>query len=255
MDVSGGQGGARPRPGLGIAVPIAVGMLATLGLARGASGAERSSGPIELSIEVVDPAGDPVRDAVVALAPLDPRSDEPAPPAPVPPTPGPDTAHAIMDQIDLAFEPHVLAIPTGTLVDFPNRDQVRHSIYSFSAPRVFEVKLYRGREAPPIYFDRPGLVVLGCNIHDDMLAYVYVLETPHAAVTGLEGAATIDDLPPGRYRVRVRHPRVEQSVLLELDHDASSSGPLRLSLPISPPPRAPTRRDDALDGLFGGLAP
>ncbi len=206
-----------------------------------------------LEVEVTGPDGSPVRDAVVSFEAIDPASGRPGPRSSVPASPR--AGRAVMDQIDLAFEPHVLPVEVGTLVDFPNSDQVRHSIYSFSAARTFEIKLYRGSEVPPIRFDRAGVAVLGCNIHDDMLAYVYVLETPHFGVTETDGRARIEGLLPGRYLVRVRHPRIDASVALERQEDLPSEGPLRLVLPSLPPPRAePVEApDDGLDGLFGAL--
>ena len=114
---------------------------------------------------------------------------------------------ATMDQWDKEFIPYVLAVGTGTPVNFPNRDNIRHHVYSFSSPKKFELPLYIGTPSSPLLFDKPGIVVLGCNIHDWMLAYVYVLTTPYFAKTGAEGRARIVDVPPGAYEVRVWHPR------------------------------------------------
>lgn len=203
-----------------------------------------------VQIEVVGPDGSPVRDAVVSLEPIDAATGRLAP---YEAGSGRAPRAAVMDQIDLAFEPHVLPVEVGTLVDFPNSDQVRHSIYSFSTARTFEIKLYRGREVPPIRFDRSGVAVLGCNIHDDMLAFVYILETPHFAVTTTEGRAVIAGVAAGRYLVRVRHPRIEASVVLEREEVLEPDGLLRLTLSSRPPPRAAPREapEDGLDGLFG----
>ncbi len=76
---------------------------------------------------------------------------------------------AIMDQRNLAFVPDVLVVQTGTAVDFPNSDQVRHQVYSFSDAKTFQLALYAGRAHAPVVFNRAGLVTLGCNIHDSML--------------------------------------------------------------------------------------
>jgi hypothetical protein len=81
-------------------------------------------------------------------------------------------------------------------------------VYSFSPARKFELPLYKGTEAPPVKFDKPGVVVLGCNIHDWMLGYVVVLDTPHFAMTDASGRARVENLPPGTYAVRVWHPRL-----------------------------------------------
>ncbi len=112
-----------------------------------------------------------------------------------------------VEQINKEFVPFVTPVQTGTVVSFPNRDDVRHHVYSFSQAKTFELKLYAGASAPPVLFDKPGPVVLGCNIHDHMLAYVYVVETPHFAKTA-SGAARIEGIPAGEYNVRIWHPRL-----------------------------------------------
>ena len=92
---------------------------------------------------------------------------------------------------------------------FPNKDDVRHHVYSFSPAKRFELPLYAGTPAAPVVFDRPGIVAIGCNIHDWMLGYLYVAETPYLARTGADGRARLENLPAGRYVVRVWHPRME----------------------------------------------
>lgn len=211
--------------------------------------------PARLDVAVRGPDGQPVLDAVVSLHAIDPTTGDLLAPVTPPPDASAALGHAIMDQVDLAFAPHVLSIQAGTLVRFPNRDQVRHSIYSFSAPRVFEVKLYRGLDAPPIYFDRTGLVVLGCNIHDDMLAYVYVHDTPHSAVSDAGGHATIEELSAGAYLLRLRHPRLDANPVVERRVDVVGSERIVLTLSDAPPPRPRRERDDELDGLFGARTP
>jgi len=209
------------------------------------------AGATRIDIAVTDPRGDGVLDAVVSFHPIDAATGAVLPGRVVPRDASDSIGHAVMDQIDLSFAPHVLSIEAGTLVDFPNKDQVRHSIYSFSAPLVFEVKLYRGHEAPPIYFDRPGLVVLGCNIHDDMLGYVYVHDTPHSAVTDEGGRASISGLTVGPYVVRVRHPRLDASLVVERRVDVVGDATIDIALGETPPQRRVRARDDELDGLFG----
>jgi plastocyanin len=113
-----------------------------------------------------------------------------------------------VEQIDLEFVPHVKAIQVGTAVSFPNRDQVRHHVYSFSPAKRFDLPLYRGTPARPVVFDQPGVVTIGCNIHDWMLGYIYVSPSPHFATTGAEGAALLAGLPAGSYTVQVWHPRL-----------------------------------------------
>jgi hypothetical protein len=107
------------------------------------------------------------------------------------------------------FVPFVLPVQIGTTVEFPNRDTFRHQVYSFSPAKTFELKLY-GKDAAPavnsVTFDKEGAVALGCNIHDNMLAYIYVVGTPHFSATGSSGEGTIGQLPAGSYAVKVWHP-------------------------------------------------
>lgn len=114
---------------------------------------------------------------------------------------------AIIDQIDREFVPLVSVIQTGTAVVFPNKDDVEHAVYSFSPPKRFEIKLYSGVPAKPVVFDKPGMVTLGCNIHDSMVAYVLVVDTPYFAKTDKAGKASIDNLPAGAYRISAWHPQ------------------------------------------------
>jgi plastocyanin len=114
------------------------------------------------------------------------------------------SARAEITQVDREFQPRVIVVQTGTSVSFPNRDKVRHHVYSFSAAKRFELKLYLGMDAPPVTFDRAGVVTLGCNIHDWMVGYIVVVDTPYFAVTDAAGRATLD-VPPGAYELRVWH--------------------------------------------------
>lgn len=104
-----------------------------------------------------------------------------------------------------AFVPAVLVVTRGTAVNFPNRDTVRHHVYSFSPTKKFELKLYSGNPANPVLFDRVGVAVLGCNIHDTMVGWVLVVDTPYFANTAASGSASLLNVPPGNYRLRVWH--------------------------------------------------
>jgi hypothetical protein len=112
---------------------------------------------------------------------------------------------AAIEQKDRQFIPLVTVVQAGTAVAFPNRDPIRHHVYSFSPPKPFEIKLYVGTPVDPVVFDKPGEVVLGCNIHDHMLAYVYVVETPWFGKTGADGRVSIEGVPGGEYDVRAWH--------------------------------------------------
>ena len=111
---------------------------------------------------------------------------------------------AEMAQEQKAFVPSVLVVTRGTSVAFPNRDTVRHHVYSFSPAKKFELKLYTGTPANPVVFDRSGVAVLGCNIHDHMVAWVLVLDTPYFATAPASGQVTLD-VPPGKYTLRTWH--------------------------------------------------
>jgi plastocyanin len=149
-----------------------------------------------LDVAITDVAGAPLADAVVWA---------------IGPGSGPTrTARAAVQQINKTFVPGVTVVQTGTAVSFPNRDTVRHHVYSFSPAKVFETKLFVGEEVPPVVFDKPGVVVLGCNIHDTMVAQVVVVDTPWFAKSGADGAARIA-LPAGRYQVFHWHPRMKGS--------------------------------------------
>ncbi len=104
------------------------------------------------------------------------------------------------------FQPLVTVVPVGTAVNFPNRDTVRHHVYSFSPVKKFEIKLYVGTPTAPVVFDQPGIAALGCNIHDTMAAWVVVVETPYHALTGADGRARLAQVPVGSYRLRAWHP-------------------------------------------------
>ncbi len=110
-----------------------------------------------------------------------------------------------MGQRHKAFVPRLWVIQTGTSVNFPNFDTVRHHVYSFSPARTFEIKLYAGTPAAPVVFDKAGTATLGCNIHDKMLAYIHVVNTPLFGVTDANGQLTLD-LPAGEHRIRVWAP-------------------------------------------------
>ncbi len=147
-----------------------------------------------VQVQVQDGAGKPLAGAAVFLESREARLL-------ARPVPGAEIA-----QVGKQFDPRVLVVPVGTSVTFPNRDTVRHHVYSFSPAKTFELKLYTGTAANPVVFDKPGIAVLGCNIHDNMTAWVLVVETPYYASSTLAGTATLGNVPAGNYRLRVWHP-------------------------------------------------
>ena len=152
------------------------------------------AGAATLTVDVRNARGAAVPEAVV-YAMRDGR-DSSGPPA---------KRTAVMDQKNRMFVPHVLAVQTGTAVEFPNSDDVRHQVYSFSPAKKFQLPLYTGTPASPVVFDKPGVVSLGCNIHDRMNAYIVVVDTPYFATTGRDGRVTLPSLGSGRYVVQVWH--------------------------------------------------
>jgi plastocyanin len=145
-----------------------------------------------LTAHVLEPGGAAVRDSVVYAMPVGSKPSVHAP------------RSAVIDQINRMFVPLVSVIETGTSVTFPNNDNIRHQVYSFSPAKTFVLKLYSGVPAEPVVFDKPGLVVLGCNIHDRMVAYLQVVDTPWFGKTGPDGMVRLD-LPSGDYDVHVWH--------------------------------------------------
>jgi plastocyanin len=162
----------------------------------GGSGRPAAAGDVGALVR--DTKGQPVPDAVVVAAPESGTAATPV-------RPGRET----VDQINREFVPYVKPIGVGSSVSFPNKDNIRHHVYSFSPPKVFELPLYVGTPANPVVFDRPGVVTIGCNIHDWMIAHIYVSESPHVGRTDSTGRVALSHLPPGRYTVRVWHPRLD----------------------------------------------
>jgi plastocyanin len=192
-----------------------------------------SAATLEVLMQQAD--GSPVADAVVTL-----QGPAGAPAA---------VLKADMDQRGQRFAPHVLAVHTGTQVRFPNSDNIRHQVYSFSTAKRFELRLYEGTPAAPLLFDKPGVVVLGCNIHDWMLGYIYVTDDPHFAVSNAQGKVRLEQLPPGDYHATLWHPQLADMQPLDggtlhvpaagLSHRVTLSlEPTSADLPPTPTPSA-----------------
>jgi plastocyanin len=181
-----------------------------------------------LAVNVQTQDGRAVPKAVVTVRPLDGPPRRPAP------------IHAVMDQMNRAFTPDLLVIPVGSTVEFPNSDAVNHQIYSFSPAKRFQLPLYRGKPYPPVHFDQTGVVTLGCNIHDEMLAYLVVTDAPFYGRTNDAGTWSTE-LPRGHYRVELWHPRLRESqAQLERELTVADSDraelTVRLSRPLQPAP-------------------
>jgi plastocyanin len=146
-----------------------------------------------LDIRVTDASGKPLGGAVVFL-------DSPQAREQLRPLAGAEVAQA-----ERRFVPAVSVVTVGTAVTFPNLDTVRHHVYSFSPAKRFEIKLYVGTPAAPVVFDQPGIAVLGCNIHDQMAAWIVVVDTPWFGRTDEAGRWAGAAAPPGRYTLRAWH--------------------------------------------------
>jgi plastocyanin len=185
----------------------------------------------ELRVLVKDSHGKLVADAVVLATPLDPKS-----------APHPKSPMDAIDQVDKQFVPYVKPIFVGSKVRFPNSDNVHHQVYSFSPAKKFALPLYAGTAAPAVVFDKPGVVVLGCNIHDWMVGYIYVSETPFFAKTESAGTAAIADLPPGEYTIRIWHPSMEhgeETTIRRITLNADAPTTVEWALALKPSFRVP----------------
>ncbi|MEP7155544.1 MAG: methylamine utilization protein [Betaproteobacteria bacterium] len=161
-------------------------VLATLAAAPASAG---------LTAKIVDASGKPVPDAVVYAIPTAGTR-----------VPTRTPAGVAIEQRDREFSPYVTVIQTGTTVTFPNRDPLLHHVYSFSHVKTFEIKLYSGDAPRGILFDKPGTVTLGCNIHDWMIGYILVVDTPWFAKSDSEGMARIGDIGAGEFELHAWHP-------------------------------------------------
>lgn len=174
-----------------------------------------------LEVLVTSPEGRPVEDYAVVLGASSGLAAR--------------KAKAVILQQDREFHPYLTIVQTRTAIEFPNRDPFKHHVYSFSQPKIFEIKLYAGKPAKPVVFDKPGVIALGCNVHDWMEAYVLVVDSPYFAKTGADGRAFIANVPAGSYKLTLWHPR-QASDLPQRDIGMTKDG-VRMVLKASIPPR------------------
>jgi plastocyanin len=190
-----------------------------------------------VQVTVKDNKGQSVADAVVSLLPLDAKPLLAAPAEPV-----------VISQRNQEFEPLVTAVIVGTRISFPNRDAIRHQVYSLSKTKRFEIPLYGPGAGETLLFDRAGTVALGCNIHEWMTAYIVVLETPFFMKTPATGLAALTAIPPGRYRLDVWHPRLVHEATREVVISPSDVAAQTIAITLRPN----TGKRRAPDGLGGG---
>ena len=212
--------------------------LASGGLAGVAVSSAQASGA-SLTATILDRSGQPLEHAVLSLHSGAPSHAQP-------------TTVAIMDQRQLQFAPEVIAIQTGTTVSFPNQDDVRHHVYSFSHPNAFELKLYHGEAGKTHRFEYPGVVVLGCNIHDGMIGYMRVVDTPHFAVSDANGVLTIDNAPTGKQKLQLWHPDLGMRLIEKSIEMANGSYSVQLTLDVKDmaPAAAKPKSESRFQSLF-----
>lgn len=182
----------------------------------------------DLLVSVVDTKGAAIENAVVYAEP-DTKSAAPRSPA-------------IIEQRGRKFNPLVSVVQAGSDISFPNFDSVRHHVYSFSPAKKFELKLYSGVPTNPVNFDKAGTVVLGCNIHDFMLAFIHVVDTPYFAKTDATGKANLKSLPAGAYTLKTWHyalAKENEVVEKKLSINTSQNVSMELALKPFELPRQP----------------
>jgi len=217
---------------------LALAAMAALLLAGGTAGAG------ELNSRIADEDGKPVADAVISLMPEDPAVRDQAAPTLWDPL-----RRAVIDQRDETFIPYVVVIGQGGSVVFHNGDTPHHHVYSFSAIKSFEFVMIPGTESAPVVFDKPGIAAIGCNIHDQMIAYVYVSDTPWVALTDRAGEAHIAALPEGVFTATIWHPSLRPGRPAPTQKVTIGSGPAALALTLTLS-LLPPKHHDREHGLY-----
>jgi plastocyanin len=191
-----------------------------------------SANAADVSFSIVDQHNQPLANTVVALVPEKKLEFT--------------VQKAVIDQQNNLFVPDLLVVRTNTLINFPNSDDVRHHVYSFSAAKKFELRLYHGQTAEPVLFDKPGKVVLGCNIHDSMSAHIFVLDTDYYQISGSDGKVKLQNIPGGKYQLQIFHPKMEKDFVQEALTLSDTALSKSIILNIAPAPAV----QDEFEGLF-----
>ncbi len=173
------------------AILLCLGNLAAAALAA-AAGHEAT-----VKVQVLDSLGTPMPGAVVFVS--DPVESSP------------QHEVFVIDQVKAEFVPRVLVVPVGSSVRFPNKDKIQHHVYSFSRAKQFDLELYSGEPPSPIRFDKPGLVKLGCNIHDWMEGYILVTPTAVYTITDAQGRGELR-IPRHKVQLAVFHERARATI-------------------------------------------
>jgi plastocyanin len=185
-----------------------------------------------LTVRVADASGRAVRDAVVTLYPAG-NAARPARPG----------GRVVVSQKDLKFHPFLTIVPVGADVSFPNLDPTKHHVYSFSAAKKFELRLFAKDQSRTVHFEKAGVVALGCNIHDQMAAFIVVTDSEWTARTNAQGMAQFADAPNAPGRVVVWHPylRAPGGQLQQAVSSAQRS--VGFQVRLRPPPPAMAMQD------------
>jgi plastocyanin len=201
-------------------------------LASALAGAMQPLCAAPLTVRVVDATGHPVRDAVVVLYPAGSAARSPR-----------AGGRFVVSQQNLQFHPFLTIVPVGADVSFPNLDPTKHQVYSFSPAKKFELKLFAKDQSRTVHFDKAGVVALGCNIHDQMSAFIFVADSAWTARTNAQGMASFGDAPNAKGRLIVWHPYLRapggelQQAISPTQRDAS------FQLRLRPPPPAMSMTD------------
>lgn len=207
-------------------------MVRNILIALALAGAASPLAAVSLSVRVVDASGKPVKDAVVTLHPAGSAARP---------------AHAggrfVISQQNMQFHPFLTIVPVGSDVSFPNYDNTKHHVYSFSPAKKFELKLFAKDQSRTVHFEKAGVVALGCNIHDQMSAFIIVTDSAWTARTNAQGMVTFADAPNGPGHLSVWHPYLRSpggeltQAVAPAQHSASFEVRLR------PPPSAMSMTD------------
>ena len=200
-------------------------MMRSLILALAVAGTAWPLAAAPFTVRVVDASGRPVRDAVVTLRPAGNAARAPR-----------GGGRFVVSQKDLKFQPVLSIVPVGANVSFPNFDPTKHHVYSFSPAKKFELKLFARDQSRTVAFDRPGVVALGCNIHDQMTAYIVVTDSAWTARTNGQGIVSFADAPNAPGRLTIFHPYLRAPGGQLQQGVAASQRTASVQIRLRPPP-------------------
>jgi len=197
------------RRGLGLCVAITV-------LCAGLAYAQQSTLTAAITVLNEKKKSEDSSNVVLWLTPAE--GTRLAPPPPARPSPPPRLV-----QKNKSFEPHVLVVPVGTTVEFPNRDPFFHNVFSLFEGKRFDLGLYEAGSTRNVVFDKPGISYIFCNIHAEMSAVVLVLNTPYYGISDRRGQVLLHDVVPGRYILHVWYERALPDALSAMTREITIS--------------------------------